>query len=82
MNPAGIKIQIEVLYSCHECGLNKVPVLVPARESEGVIEWMNATVRVLARDHSQRSPRCETKALNDIMIPISGADRVGGPVAN
>ena len=70
---------IIVKYSCHGCGLTKVDVAVPARESEDVVTWMDQTVRLAGADHRRRSPHCHPKAVQDLMIPMTGRDRIGGP---
>jgi hypothetical protein len=36
----------------------------------------------LSADHRRRSPRCTPKTLSEVMIPIAGADRIGGPAVN
>lgn len=71
---------ITVLYSCPECGLERVPVEVPARGEEGVITWMdNMVITHLGSDHARRSPDCHPERLRDIMIPLTGTEKVGGP---
>lgn len=72
---------IEVRYSCWACNLRKVSCSVPTRGEEDVITWMKATIAHLAEDHRRRSPDCTPvdNMLHDIMIPISGANKVGGP---
>lgn len=66
-------------YSCHLCGLTKIPVEVPVRGEEDVITWVTETARLMSRDHDARSPDCHPKELHDLMIPVSGADKIGGP---
>jgi hypothetical protein len=77
-----IDLTIKVLYSCHECGLNRVSVDVPARGEEHVVEWMESTGKHLSNDHANRSPECHPETLSDVMIPITGTDRVGGATIN
>lgn len=72
-------MDITVLYSCRDCDLERVPCMVPARGEEPVLAWMDATIRVLAGDHARRSPACTARKLSDVMIPMTGADRIGGP---
>lgn len=67
-------------YSCPLCGVLKAEVDVPARGEEDVIAWMDRTILVLAVDHARRSPDCHPDKLVDVMIPLDGTDRVGGPV--
>lgn len=71
-------IKITVFYSCHKCGLENVSLDVKAREQEDVIKWMEHLGRELSQDHAHRSPRCITKELSDVKIPIEGVDRIGG----
>ena len=77
----GINLTVGVLYSCHGCGLKDVEVKVPARESEGVIVWMNTKLQPgLGADHTLRSPHCASEVC-DVKIPMDGTDRVGGATA-
>lgn len=71
---------IDVRYSCDACGLRSVVVSVPARMSddEDVAVWMDRTVRLTWQDHWRRSPHCRPETLTNLMIPVSGATRVGG----
>ena len=75
-----MKLTITVFYSCPLCATVKAAVTVPARESEDVGEWMENTVRLLGDDHRARSPHCHPAELKNVMIPMSGRDRIGGPV--
>lgn len=71
---------ISCKYSCVLCGLRNVAVAVKAREEEQVTEWMDRTcVPTIMADHHQRSPQCYPESLTNIMIPVTGADRIGGP---
>lgn len=70
---------IDVKYSCPMCGLAKVIVRVPARVDEDVRVWMDQTIALVGADHGRRSPDCHPEELHDLMIPMTGADRVGGP---
>ncbi len=74
-------ITIPVLYSCKGCGLVKRPVQVAARLSDqDVLDWMDRELRVaLSRDHARVSPDCESPTIEEIMIPMTGCDVVGGP---
>lgn len=71
-------LKIEVLYSCHSCGLNDVKVQVPARTEENVLVWMETTGAYLSADHDKRSPHCHPDTLSNVKIPITGTDRIGG----
>lgn len=66
-------------YSCRLCGIKRVAIELPARRSEPVTVWMNATVRRIAADHKSRSPHCNAKELTELLIPTTGTDRIGGP---
>lgn len=69
---------ITVLYSCVLCGLDRATCVVPARADEDVRVWMDQTIRVVAADHAHRSPTCTAQQLSNLMIPMTGADRIGG----
>jgi hypothetical protein len=73
-------VTVRVLYSCWTCGLVNVPCHVPARGEEDVATWMDATTGLLAADHGKRSPGCipADGQLHDVMVPLAGADKVGG----
>jgi len=79
MLPPNREITIPVRYSCVECGLKDVRCDVPARGSESVETWLIKTTHLLCDDHDRRSPNCCPKFLTDILIPIAGADKPGGP---
>lgn len=68
-----------IRYSCRPCNLVKVALDVPARGTESVTDWMNATMQHVSTDHRRRSPRCSAKTC-DLMIPTTGTDQIGGPV--
>lgn len=72
-------LTITVFYSCRDCGLRKVGCDVPARAEESVVDWMRETGRRLSTDHSRRSPERHPVALVDILIPMTGTAKVGGP---
>ena len=72
-------MKITVLYSCHACGLKRIEVDVLARENEDVVAWMDAVGHKLSEDHARKSPHCRPQTLSDVMIPIAGAEKVGGP---
>lgn len=72
-------MNITVKYSCADCGLERVSCDVPARGEEDVIVWMEATASLASKDHNRRSPLCRPTTLTELMIPMSGTDRVGGP---
>ena len=77
--PPHIAPTIAVRYSCYECGLRRIPVDVPARTGEDVVMWMRAILTpALVADHQKRSPRCRPETFAEVMIPMTGTDRVGG----
>ncbi len=71
---------VSIRYSCHLCGIEKAAVDVPARGEEDLEKWMAVMIHALGNDHQKRSPNCHPQSLSDIMIPMTGTDRVGGPV--
>lgn len=75
-------VMIQVLYSCAACGLQRVPVDVPARvETEDVLHWVEQTLGMAMKaDHTRRSPACRAAGVQDVMIPMTGAEKIGGPV--
>lgn len=76
-------MNITVKYSCYVCRLAMVDVEVPARaEDEDLMHWMDVLCHKLSRDHHERSPRCRNIVLNDVMIPMAGNERVGGPAVH
>lgn len=79
-----VELTIDVLYSCHLCGLSDVTVSVRARRSEeDVIAWMEGTcIPATGADHARRSPTCHPQSLQNLKIPIDGAEWVGGPKVN
>lgn len=70
---------IEAFYSCPDCGLQRVRCEVPTRVEEDVIAWMNAALVHIGADHGRRSPGCHPKEFTDVMIPMTGANKIGGP---
>lgn len=71
---------ITIRYSCHLCGLEKIHCDVPQREpGSNVIDWMKLVGVKLSDDHARRSPQCHPEKLSDVLIPITGADYIGGP---
>jgi hypothetical protein len=63
---------ITVKFSCAKCGLHRVAVQVPARESSDpgtVVPWVNNCARICAQEHSRLSPGCNIKEFSELMIP-------------
>lgn len=65
-----------VKYSCSGCGIEKVEVKVPERlRSLDIAFWLEQVVaRHIGDDHLRRSPNCQAKTMQDLMIPISEED--------
>ena len=70
----------EVQYSCNLCGINRATVAVQAREAEPIVDWMRTLTLRLQQDHGQRSPSCRADSLSEVLVPMTGRDKVGGPV--
>lgn len=74
---------IECLYSCSACSLLNVPVKVPARTTEDVVLWVGQILgAAIGADHSRRSPHCTSKKMDNVKIPMAGAEKVGGSPVN
>lgn len=72
---------ITVRYSCPNCGIKGRDVQMAARGDEDVITWMEHTcIPTVSRDHAATSPLCTATSLSDLMIPITGAEKVGGVI--
>lgn len=72
--------QITLKYSCDRCGLKDVEVSVPARQNEDVVAWLEGVVgHFVHADHQRRSPGCRATSVQNLMIPTTGAQKVGGP---
>lgn len=70
---------IEVLYSCHTCGLRDIKVKVRARTDETVVAWAEQIMmQAIDLDHSHRSPLCRATSVQNVKIPTTGADQIGG----
>ncbi len=70
---------ITVKYSCSQCGINRQPVEVPARTSEDVVWTEQVMAPALSRDHDERSPGCVITKLSEVLVPMTGASKIGGP---
>lgn len=72
---------IQVRYSCALCQLERVTLDVDTRgPDEDVAVWMKRTIAAVAFDHRRRSPTCNAKELRCLMVPLTGRDRIGGPM--
>ncbi len=71
---------IQCKYSCFKCGIKRRIVVVPARQEEDVVTWMETIMApALSADHDRQSPHCKITKLDEVLIPIEGAEKVGGP---
>lgn len=71
---------ITVLYSCSCCGAYKRPVQVQARTTEDVAVWVEQIMgQAIADDHVRNSPHCRSRKMDQVFIPMTGANKVGGP---
>lgn len=69
-----------VMYSCKMCGLHRIKRAVKIRGEEDAPTWMRETVvPAIAADHFARSPHCKSKVIDQVLIPITAVDRIGGP---
>lgn len=70
---------INIMYSCDECGIHRRTVQVRARDERDVVAWMNEVLIVaISMDHEVKSPRCAARKISNVMIPVTGAGKVGG----
>lgn len=69
---------IRLLYSCPLGCVTKRAVVVPSRGAEDVVTWLEKiALPVIATDHAGTSPFCPADSVKDLMIPMSGSERVG-----
>ena len=74
------QFKINIKYSCLQCSLKNITLEVPARGDEDVVAWMqNAVGSNIKKDHTMRSPECPAESAQEVMIPMTGTDRIGGP---
>lgn len=73
---------VEVLYSCHACGIDKRRVEVRERKpDEDAVHWVEQVVgRALGADHAKASPRCRATTISEVRIPYTGVERIGDAV--
>lgn len=75
-------MKVTVLYSCHGCGLTQQPCEVDARgDKEDIMSWMEHVQFQVGQNHHFKSPGCASRVC-DLMIPITGVDRIGGVPVN
>jgi len=83
MEGAAGEVIVTVKYSCSKCDLHRIDVDVPARTTEDVNAWVERVmIPILMKDHGARSPFCSADSFDEVMIPITGASKVGGVVEN
>lgn len=66
-------------YSCFACGVHRALVPVKAREDEDVKVWLDRTALYIRDYHQRLHPHCTNTQLDELMIPMDGRDRIGGP---
>lgn len=75
--------EIIIKYSCNMCGLKDTELSVPIRGDEDVVVWMESIVgQDIKKDHFIKSPGCPAESVQNLMIPVTGAQKVGGPTAH
>jgi hypothetical protein len=69
---------LQVLYTCHGCGLKDVRVTVAHRKAgEDVCDWLSKYVmQRVADDHRVRSPQCQARE-SDLKIPLADEKGIG-----
>jgi len=68
---------LQVLYSCHGCGLENAAVTVAyRRDGEDIRSWIEDVAQLVANHHRQRSPEC-TKRTCDLKIPLADGKGIG-----
>lgn len=68
---------IEVLFTCEQCGLLAVPVLVPARTSpkEDVKHYVEQVIGgAISATHRKLSPNCTARRMTNVKIPIANEE--------
>ena len=73
-------LTVNVLCTCHGCGLQRVIVEVPVRgEHEDISAWIKIVQERVGRRHSYLSPNCrEGKCDLAIPLPEQDNERIGG----
>lgn len=63
-----------VIFTCHQCGLEDVRVIVRARnEKEDVVAWVTSAIEVCGAHHKRLSPECRSRHL-DLAVPVPDND--------
>lgn len=73
---------ITIRYSCPACGLVDEKVDVRDREpGENVVTWTRDVMGwAINIQHRRRSPGCNAKTAEDVKIPMTGRNIIGGPI--
>ena len=73
------QLTLGVMYSCVGCKLVDRVVQVPVRTTEDVAVWFEQVLGVaLVTDHKRVSPKCKSRVMSTIKVPMSGAKIIGG----
>lgn len=68
---------LQVLYTCHGCGIKDRKVTVRHRMSgEDILRWMKDVQTRVGSDHALQSPNCH-KGVADLKIPVSDTNHIG-----
>jgi C4-type Zn-finger protein len=68
---------LQVLYTCHGCGLKDAPVTVAHRkQGEDIALWVEKVAQWVANDHLARSPKCTARKC-DLKIPLPAEEGIG-----
>lgn len=71
--------RIRVMFTCRMCGIEREGVDVRARDEwQDILDWMETVKRTLSIAHSERSATCVATKMDEVWIPTSGADIIGG----
>jgi hypothetical protein len=72
---------ITIKYSCVSCGIDNIAVEVACRQTEDVVVWVERVMALaISDDHFKRSPHCTSRSMSKVMIPVTGVDKIGGPI--
>lgn len=73
---------ITLMFTCKGCGLVDHKFQVPARESadHDVVAWMKKVEAWVSDEHTRVSPKCTANKLDNLKIPMEGADFIGQQV--
>lgn len=65
--------KVTVMYSCTECGLKRVTLLVDGPGLGSRNKWLAEVSLFISRDHHTWSPDCVNTRLSNVFIPMSEA---------